>query len=318
MTDAALIEPSPEDEEGRISDDEEDRIPDNEEGRITDRASFDRITGVDQITGADRRVAGLYAYAKLDRLVDLACKVAADFFARPHLYTDLADPEMPTRLAQLHSRIGSDEFYPSPAQRCAMYDPVFGACNSDGADTSDFARLRDGLLAAASTFAEWSQATGIPMLRERVRTEHRPFRDYLDGVAGATVAWSRGEVLPRIANDEAYQVLRDSSVIAVFGLTRTPNEDWPYRGDANGDKVVEEISKALESPEKRLTREGFSALQRVALRGAEGLAAVMNFSEGSGDEVHLRELITRCYTWHAALKAWHSPGAVIGSRNGSS
>jgi hypothetical protein len=277
---------------------------------ISDRASFDRITGDGQ------EVGGLYAYAKLDPLVDLASLVAGDFFARPHLYVDLRDGETPARLARLHARVGFEEYYPSHAQRQAMYEPVFGP-HTPG-PTSDFMRLRDGLLAAASTFAEWSQATGIPMLRERVRTEHRPFREYLGGVSGASVTWSRGSALPAIADEESYRVLRDGSVIAVFGLTRTPGPAWPYREDANGDKAVEEMFKALElMPERRLTREGFSALQRVALRGAEALAAVMVFDESQDDE-RLDELITRCYTWHAALKAWHSPGSVVGSRNGGS
>jgi hypothetical protein len=278
---------------------------------IADRPMFDRITGL------GREVAGLYAYAELDRLIDLACLVAADFFTRPHLYIDLLDTEMPARLARLNTRVGHEEYYPSHAQRKAMYEPVFGSLEHASTATSDFARLRDGLLAAASTFAEWSQATGIPMLRERVRTEHRPLREYLRGVSGATVTWSRGRALPAVADEEAYRVLRDGSVIAVFGLTRPPLEAWPYLAEANGDKVVEQIGKALEVPDRRLTREGFSALQRVAIRGAEALAAVLVFDESQDDE-QLDELITRCYTWHAALKAWHSPGVLLGPRNGAS
>jgi hypothetical protein len=295
----------------RSSPDGDPSLTDDGSRVISNRPSFQRITG------DAAAVAGLYTYAKLDRLIDLACLVAADFFARPHLYVDLNDGEMPARLARLQTRVGSQEDYPSHEQRRAMYEPVFGDCDSPAPTTSDFARLRDGLLAAASAFAEWSQATGIPMLRERVRTEHRPFREYLGGVSGASVAWSRNSALPAIADEQAYRVLRDSSVIAVFGLTRTPSEAWPYIEDANGDKVIEEMFKALEPmPERRLTREAFSALQRVALRGAEALAAVMAFDE-SQDDNQLDELITRCYTWHAALKAWHMPGIVVGSRNGS-
>jgi hypothetical protein len=278
--------------------------------RIFDPESFTRVTS----DGLE--VAGLYLYAKLDPLIDLACLVARDFFNRPHLYTELTDDEMPARLARLSSRVGYEEYYPSATQRRAMYEPVFGPCAPDGTETGDFVRLRDGLLAAASAFAEWSQATGIPMLRERVRTEHRPFREYLDGVTGATVTWARASALRAIAEEESYRVLRDASVIAVFGLTRAPTENWPFREDANGDKVVEEIGKALEPMlERRMTREKFSALQRVALRGTVALVSIMTFDESEDDDT-LEELITRCYTWHAALKAWHQPVAV-GSRNGS-
>jgi hypothetical protein len=286
--------------------------------RATDGGAV--ITGHESfaaITSGDFGVGGLYTYAKLDRLTDLACLVAADFFARPHLYISFGDEETPKRLARLHSRVGHEEYYPSAVQRRAMYEPVFGAVDPSSGDGGDFARLRDGLLAAASTYAEWSQATGIPMLEERVRTEHRPFREYLEGVSGATIGWSRGEALPAIVDREAYPVLRDPGVIAVFGLTRRADDDWPYVEDSDGDKIVEQIGKLLEMPERRLTRESFSALQRVALRGAEALVAVMTFDESQGDEA-LRALITRCYTWHAALKAWHSPGVVGGARNGTS
>jgi hypothetical protein len=197
-----------------------------------------------------------------------------------------------------------------------MYEPVFGPCQRGAAETGDFARLRDGLLAAAAAYAEWSQATGIPMLLERVRTEHRPFREYLAGVSGATVNWSRRAALPALADAEAYRVLRDGNVIAVFGLTRPAREDWPYTEDANGDKAVEEISSTLDTPERRLTRESFSALQRVALRGSEALVAVMRYDESQEDGA-LEALITRCYTWHAALKAWRTPGTPVTSLNGT-
>jgi hypothetical protein len=277
---------------------------------ITGHESFDAITG------GDFAVAGLYLYAKLDRLTDLACLVAADFFARPHLYISFEDPDTPARLARLNSRIGSEEYYPSAAHRRAMYEPVFGPGDPAVADGGDFARLRDGLLSAAAAYAEWSQATGIPMLEERVRTEHRPFREYLDGVTGATVRWSRDEALPVLADNEAYRVLREPGVIGVFGLQQRADADWPWCLDTNGDKAVEQIGRALETPERRLTRESFSAVQRVALRGAEALTAILTFDESQDPEA-LTALITRCYTWHAALKAWLAPGVVTGSPNGT-
>lgn len=146
------------------------------------------------------------------------------------------------------------------------------------------------------------------MLRERIRTAHRPFREYLRGVSGASVNWSSRTSLPFLADEEVYPVLRDAGVVAVFSQTRAPAQDWPYREDSNGDKVVEEMCLKLEpDPDRRLTRESFSAVQRVALRGAEALAAVLRFTEDQGDEA-LDDLTTRCYTWHAALQAWSSPG----------
>jgi hypothetical protein len=89
--------------------------------------------------GEPFEVAGLYTYARLDRLIDLACLAARDFFAWSQLYTRLEDLEMPDRLARLQSRVGSNEFYPSVEQRRAVYEPVFGSSTADG----DFVRLRD-------------------------------------------------------------------------------------------------------------------------------------------------------------------------------
>jgi hypothetical protein len=94
--------------------------PDGEDLRddipvITDRSSFDAVTGPDcEVSGL---YAYAYAYAKLDRLIDLACLVAADFFRRPHRYTTLTDDEMPARLARLNSRIGCEEYLTSSTER---------------------------------------------------------------------------------------------------------------------------------------------------------------------------------------------------------
>jgi hypothetical protein len=270
--------------------------------QISDQASFDALTR------QSREVAGLYAYKYLDGLIELARAVGHDFFARPSLYTELADATVAEQLARLDARSGADEHVLSREQRQAIYTPLFGGDwpgqGQNGPSGSDFAKLRDGLLEAATAFAEWSQATGIPMLRERVRTAHRPFKQYLTGLAGASVTWSRREALPAVAEGAAHRILRDRGVIAVFGLTRTPPAAWPFREDANGDKVVEEIGKRLDPGASPLwSRQGFSAVQRVALRGAEALAAILDFDEVNGNDQELDRLITRCYTWHAVLEA---------------
>jgi hypothetical protein len=273
--------------------------------QISDQASFDALTK------KSHEVAGLYAYKYLDGLIELARAVGHDFFARPFLYTELADPAVAELLARVDARFGTDEHVLSRQQRQAIYTPLFDGDwqgqGQNGQSAGDFVKLRDGLLDAAAAFAEWSQATGIPMLRERVRTAHRPFKQYLTGLAGASVAWSRREALPALAEGAAHRILRDRGVIAVFGLTHPPQDAWPYREDANGDKVIEEIGKRLDpNASPPWTRQGFSAVQRVALRGAEALVAILDFDEVHGsdsDDQELDRLITRCYTWHAALKA---------------
>jgi hypothetical protein len=278
---------------------------------ITDRASFDSVTG------PPREIAGLYAYAQLDCLVELAYHVAKDFFARPDLYTELDDPELPKALAQLATRTGSDELFPSREQREAMFMPVFGS--GDAADDL-YVRYRDSLLDAAATLAEWGQPTGIPMLRNAIRTAHLDFRAHLLERIGSSVSWSRGQALPAIADGVAYPILRSKSIVGVFGLTKSAVEAWPYVVDADGDQAVVEISKQLRgkgAPD--VTQRGFLATQRVALRGAEALAAILDYVESDDDAVDdaaVDALSNRCYTWYTALRARKSPVGAAMMRNG--
>jgi hypothetical protein len=268
--------------------------------RITDEASFRAVSET------PREVSALYFYLQLDCLTGQVLKVAGDFVHRPHLYTEIGDGEVVAALARLRYRSGSDERVPSQEQRDAVYRPVFGQTGeSPGAGDGDFPRLRDELLAAAGAFAERVYDTGVAMLRERVRTTHRPLREYLNGVQGDSLRWSTGEALTAVTRDLAYPILRNRGVCSVFGVSTPPRRDWPYAEDANADKVVEEISRRLAEPgsdHAPLTREAISNRQRAALRGAEALATVLDFSEDSTDD-DLDELITRCYTWGSALRS---------------
>jgi hypothetical protein len=233
----------------------------------------------------------------LDGLIDLTVMVARDFFARPQTYTDLSDTEAKA-LAMLYTRIGSSEEFLSTEQRRTVYSALF-----DPDEAHDYKRLRDPLLDAAATFAEWSQATGIPMLRERIKSAHRGFKEFLKGMSGASTRWNREVALFSLAEDICYPVLRDSHIAAAFGVTKPPSDAWPFKEDAQGDKLVEEISRRLSAPKEiYVTRESFSARQRTALRGAEAIAAVLSLDTNADDD-SIDILISRLYTWRAALQA---------------
>ena len=258
---------------------------------ISDAATFEAVTG----TGHE--MAGLYAYAGLDMLVDLARYVSLDFFARSELYKGFIDTTLASVIAELHAQYGRNEKLLDCEQRKMVFTPLF--YDSRG----DFVRYRDGLISAAATFSEWSQATGIPMLREAVRTMHRPFKQHLNLFSGLSVAWSRNDALPHLTEEVSYRILRERGVTSVFSVFTAPDPTWPYVEDSNGDQVVEEISKRLE-PDKNppLTRHSFSLQQRAALRGAEAIAAVLDYAPHDNDEDDLAVLITKCYTWYAALR----------------
>ena len=265
--------------------------------RIRDLASFD-----DEADG-DRAVAGLYALMHLDCLVDLAHRIAKDFFARPQMYRDVGGIDVAAQLARLATRYGHDEEDLGSEQRRHIFASLFGKSESGGIGvatgaTDDFASLRDQLLAACVAFSERVFDTGEDSLRQTVRIMHIGFKDYLEDLSGDSVRWSRSAGLPSIAEQQSYVILRNPRITGVFGITRAPGEAWPYREDADGTKLVEEASGQL-AGEHALSRAGFINQQRLALRGAEAIATIIEVADGDPDDGYDR-LIANCYAWHAA------------------
>lgn len=313
------------------------------EDGIDDFASFQTITGRDD-QGHDHQIAGLYFYQQLDFLIEFACKVSYDFFKRPHLYTNLGtvaplgervghleggegDGEpgatggasgtpRPLRevLAQLHGVIGYNEFFPGKVQRDEIYRPIFGSGGDHTtAEEGDFPRLRDALLDAAARFAERVLYGGEEMLRVRVVTTHRPFKLYLEGLQGDSIRWSREKALARLTEDVAYPILRSARISGIFGIDEPPDEDWPYKENFRGDLLGHAISKQLvwrDHPNDwYMSREHISNLQRSAKRGAEALAAILDFEEPSSNaEIDL--LTNKCYSWRAALLSVSAPSPM--------
>jgi hypothetical protein len=269
-----------------------------EDHKITDEAKFATVT-------QGRQIAGAYFYLQLDCLVACGYQVAGDFLRRPYLYTNLNGQAK--QLARLRARYGNHERIPSQEQRDEIFLPLFGQSGTGLANGhGDFSRLRDELVDAAAAFAERVYDTGEDMLRERVRTTHRPFKDYLTGLQGDSLEWSTDQALTAVARKLAYPILRSPGVSSVFGISTPPKQQWPFAEDSNADKLVEEISKALLAPTNSypaITREGISNRQRAALRGAEALATILDFSEQAVEaDADLKLLITKCYTWGSALK----------------
>ena len=263
---------------------------------IADRKSFQ------DATAAPRTTAAMYFYKQLDPIFDAALAAANDLFSRPHLYTKLNDQKVVETLAILRSRTGNDELIPSADQRSQMYVPVFGPPDM----AANFCLLRDDLLAAAAAFSERVFDTGVQMLRERVRTAHRPLKDFLLSLTGDSVTWSTSKPLDNLAENISFRILRAPGVGNVFGITTAPKSTWPYSEDSNADKLLEELTSKLNAA-VGLTHQQASTRQRLAARGAEAIAAVIDYTENSldidDDIKSLDTLITKCYTWAAAKNA---------------
>lgn len=280
--------------------------------QIDSLASFNKHT-LDKF-----EVAGLLFYKELDCLLDLAYSVSLDFFDRPHRYRGVSD-SIAIRLAKLHARYGYDEEFLSQAQRHALLAGVFGQNDAGGVPQAasagaiaagDFAGLRDQLLAAAAAFSERVFDTGADMLRAAVRIMHVYLKDYLEDVSGASVHWSRTVGLPAIAEKLSYVILRDPRVASRFGIDPPPGREWPFRVDAQGATMVEEISGQLWGRERQISRGRFDDKQQLALRGAEALATVIDY-DGNPDPKLIDVLIRKCYTLYAARgRVLHLPVSV--------
>jgi hypothetical protein len=276
--------------------------------KITDLESF-----TDATTEHGREIAGLYFYQVLDCLVDLAYKVSADFCKKPQLYRDLGTPSIVETLAELNAKYGTEINFLSAAERNEIYLPIFG--NADGSSSngsSNFALLRTDLVRAATIFAEGALDQGIPMLREGVLNAHRPFRDYLLGLQGDSVIFSKKNALFPLTEDICYPILRNQNIAAVFSVTaKISQSDYPYDTDFVEDLLVEQIAGQLtwrtDSVYLMPTRERISNLQNVALRGAEAIATAIDFDDKNPTNDDFVLLITKCYSWGTALTSLKSP-----------
>jgi hypothetical protein len=269
--------------------------------RITNRDSFL------ESTKEPRQIAGLYFYQLLDSLVELARQVSGDMPKKPQLYRDLG--KIGPTLAKLNARYGSDVSIPSIDQRNEIYSAVFGHWDASAKSPTDsFSTLRDELVQAAAAFAERAVDTGVDMLRENMRGVHRLFKDYVTGLHGDSVKFSKEEVLYELTEGTCYPILRSEKISAIYGISRpSAAADYPYATDSSVDTLIEQISKQIVPADdgmSNITRERISNLQRAALRGTEAIATAIDYEEADPNQTDedLDLLIKKCYTWGAALK----------------
>jgi hypothetical protein len=212
-------------------------------------------------------------------------------------------------LATLRATYGHLPQVPSDEQREEVYVAVFGD-SAPGLGAGDFNRLSGQLIAAATAFAERVYDTGLEMLRQRVRIQHRLLREYLRGVHGASVRFSVDVALGAMTGQLAYPLLRNANVASVFGVVNAAAEEWPYRPDANGDKLVEQVTRqlAVAGNGVPLSRERFTRLQSAALSGTEALATIIDVAPEEASDAEQDALITRVYAWGANLAALQTAG----------
>ncbi|MGW3815312.1 hypothetical protein [Streptomyces sp. NPDC005046] len=269
---------------------------------ITDEASFEALTS------EPSQIAALYFYLQMDHVVCAAHRVALSSVERPQMYTRLHEKTSAGQLARLRARYGHDEHVPNRAQRAAVFEGAFQESATHamrGTGDFSFPKERDLLLDAACKYAERVYDTGVDLLLASVRNALLPLQSYLQGLHGDTLVWSVEETLGGITRHLAYPVLHDAGISAVFGVTTPPSENWPFIEDTNADRLLEEIDRQLPLPDQELfqhaTRAVSSSRHRVALRGAEAIAAILEFPQ-NGPTEQLVDLTSKCYLWATALR----------------
>jgi hypothetical protein len=190
-------------------------------------------------------------------------------------------------------------------ERDEIYLPIFGSRDGSLSNQSDsFARLRNDLVRAATAFAAGADE-GVTILREGVRTAHRPFKDYLVGLQGDSVRFSKDPALSELTEKTCYPILRNKEVAGIFGVNGIRGNQYPYGTDPAEDILIEQMCMQLRQVDNTpiyLTTERISNLQRAALRGAEAVATVIDFEDDPNHtNADLDLLITKCYTWGTAL-----------------
>jgi hypothetical protein len=235
---------------------------------ITDQKSFEELC-------IDHEIAGIFFLWALDCLNDLAYWVAKDFFRSPHLYTQVG-VSTSTQLGRLRARYGSEVEFPDQTQRQAIYAPLFGDSGTTAqGEQSSFRIYLGQMIQAASAFAEKTLDIGAPSVRQRVRDAAEDLQNELATTAGSSVVFSFKEVLGEFATKTVYPILTNNGVDARFGIPRV-GSDYPFKRDASAEKLVEELSKASD-PSSYITRQEISNAQRVAVSGAEAIAATIDF-----------------------------------------
>jgi hypothetical protein len=269
---------------------------------IANRQTFETVVA------EPSQIAGLYFYQLMDILIDLAYRISSDFRQRPQLYRDLADSSLAATLAKLNASYGTAPNLLSASERSEIYSPIFGNASAlSPSSSSDFPRLRNNLLRAVKAFANARAANDQSFLRAGVRTASTSFRDYLLGIHGDSVRYSRDVALAEQTENFCYPILRDQQIAAVFGTINLANVDYPYSTDPSEDILIEQIATQLtQSPDPAAsyavpTRGSISNLQQTALRGAEAIASAINFGDSSNED-ELDLLISTCYVWAESLQ----------------
>lgn len=259
-------------------------------------------------------IVGIYARWTLDCVVEAATAIAHDYRTRYRQYR-AAEAPIAEILANMKSLIGYDPAWPNSTQRSAINSPLIGS--SDGqanADsTSSFHQTALAVRTAAIAYSERVYNTGEPMLRQAFIDAARHFQAYLLTISGGVVDRARQDTQSIFIR--SVQVLTNAGVAQAFGLPPAPAGRWPLPNniaddnylDGDGAYLIEEVSRALQSPDGLISQQKFLTLQRASVSGARTIQRILPRDGHPGDHDNadpeiVRLLIGAAYTWATALR----------------
>lgn len=274
------------------------------------------LTTFNEATTGKKCIAGLYFYATLDHLIDLAYSVAEDFCVRrPQLYTS-GDDDIANALLEIHYSKGKNETLLSQSQRQALWSQIFGRHGRIEGMTNNFQTLLSSLFDAAHAYVTRAEIeTGEGALRAEFVLRLIPFQQFLVSMQSQAMHVYRNRVMPALTEKYAYKVLRSSMVSSVFGFTAAPDGTWPYAFDHTGRSflLAEEIANRLEVDTYQNDAQGHSLYSQssqifsetLAKNGAVAMSRILDVDPNACARSSVIDIISHCYSWRSAMVSNH-------------
>ena len=264
--------------------------------------------------GPDFKIADMYERWTLDCVVELAQAVAADFVSRPRQYKDVS-AAVAKSLESLWYLADTDPGFPGAAKRQMVFTPLLGPSDGKPGDkSSQFHMSSAALRERARAFTERQVQTGEDNLRRAFQDAVITLRSYLVTLRDNAVV-NIGDAQTANIFGVSAAVLTDTGVAGVFGRAPSSESGWPEGGtfDDNGARVVEEVSKALQTSRGLVSQNDFIVMQRIATFGASTLRGVLADPDPSTVQLtDLDDLIQEAYRWKTAVDALGSAGSGVG------
>ena len=259
-------------------------------------------------------IAQMYARWTLDCVVEAVQAIALDFVKRPRQYREVPrkDPgntseiDVAAILSNFWFLSGTDPGFPDVAKRQMIFVPLLGPSDGQpGEHGSQFHMITAALRERARAFTERQVETGVENLRRAFVDEAITVQSYLSTLEDNSVV-NIGDRQTGSIFEAARQVLLNTQVAFVFGRPPAPASEvnWPLEGsfDQNGARLIEEVTKALETSMGLTSQSQFIIMQRIAHFGANTIRDVLA-SDLSPDPDDIDPVIRVTYSWKTALDA---------------